>query len=1101
MTQESVFDQPMKSTPNLPFEVIAVPQYDNTRLVNSANYNLNDPINIKIRIRNKEEKGEKYGIVSAPKLFAYNSKKVRLVSSDQTIMSFDLFVEPNTSKKIQKKSHKNFFHFFKPRGCLRIQNENDDKSSYLPGATNDVAMIKSTCSIVETNNISEKNVLKKNFPRIPSSERIDKQLKAFMGICKPGGCLDPPFNEDKYSYKPALEHSSTSLKYKTKDKKELRQEITSLYTDSGVKIKMKETSENNGKPQLEDNGEPDAHSLITYPTSSSSNEFRVHKESRDMKLKSRLSSENKARISMNEFSEIFFMPPKKEKSKSKGENLTGKVCMIKDTDIDTVNHSTESLTVIIQSKSLIEGEQENAKYVELIENIKSPKENLHNIDTDVNTVLNTRSQDLLNIKYTAEFLLENKVSNIQNYAYDKSIINTDIQKKETKEQDDFAENYKETNKNKNEEAVDIDDVKLSLKNITIQKSNSITIANPVNKTKDLLYSFSESINTLVKEHKEIADMGKLIDPSFKSKEFQNTDLYTNTNYIAGLETEAIEQHNSSYDCKESFKKELEENNDTSTIKTADSKEMQNVELNNNVNYQIIESKEFKDSVQESRESFKRKLEDITNAAEIKATLLKSKHDDNLHTNSIVSKDVVESKESQYSQKTQETSLKLSIDDPSVNELKNTFITSEDIDEDNLETNKTTDNYFDRDKNVEFYQNLNNNLPDAYQTVFSSDKNIDIETCNKENLISTSKPEKGYVQELVDKNLGKDIPLTSNNAETDSRIESIPFTETPRQASEVNSTRKQMSLILIRDEQVENIFRSTHVDKKDSPIENLKHFYSSESVTNALESNRNINDINKDIGGSCKSENSIIHKNLKPLDDESLQIKVESSSKIVDVNECNNNRPDFRVANSDNEDYTKTVNLTNLEHLQNVYLKQSDTNNIEKPFDEDFATTMYSSIAIDFGFRYSVDNDKLIIKSVDTSTPLNKGVGDKISIIKSMIRPNGDEIRIPIDLDIDLALVIKKASNEVTTSHMEHKSEQKINEKLVENTAEKEDFLQETLSSVYKTLVPINMIIQKLREEANILSRQQTSIKETLKIMEKKPMRLIHTNALCGCRKK
>ncbi|XP_047530454.1 uncharacterized protein LOC125066428 [Vanessa atalanta] len=1106
MTQESVFDQPMKSTPILPFEVIAVPQYDDARLVNNADYNLTDPINIKIRIRNKEEKGERYGIVSAPKLFANNGKKVRLVSSDQTIMSFDLFVEPDTSKNFQKKSHKNFFHFFKPGGCLRIQNDNDDKSSYLPSATNDVAIVKSTCRIVDTNTISEKNVLKKNFPGIPSTERTEKQLKAFMGICKPGGCLDPPFNEDKYSYKPALKLSSTSLKYKNNDKKVLSPEKTSLYTDSGVKIKMKEKNKNIGIPQLEDNGEPDAHSLITYPTSSSSNDFRVPKENHDMKLKSRLSSENKARISNNEFSEIFFMPPKKEKTKKKEENLTAKVCTIKDADIDYEkgNHyllkrdPSESPTVIIESKSFInnnvgesklfiESVQENAKYVESIQNIKNSKPNLFDINADVNTVLNTHSQDLLNIKKTTEFPKD---------AYNKSTPNTEIQEKEAIEQDVFIEKHKETNKHKSEGTVDLDDIKSSLKNTTIQKTNSVTTADPVTKTNDLLYSFSESIDTLVKVHKEIADMGKLIEPSFKSKEFQNTDLYTNTNHITGPETEAIEQHNSINDSKGSLKKKLEENTDISKIKVIDSKEMQNVEFDNSANYLIIESKELKDSVKQ--ESFTKKLEDITIAAEIKAALLKSKHRDNLHTSSIVNNYVVKAKESQYSQKTQETSLRVSIDVPNLNELKNTLITSEDIGKDNLETNKNTDNSFDRDKINEIYQNLNNDIPDVYQTVFSSDKN----TGEKENLMPTSKLEKGYVKELVDKNI-TDTHLISNDAIIDSRIESISIssTEILRQASEVNSIRKQTSLILIRDEQGGNILRSTHVDRMDS-AENIKHLYSSESVTNAFKSNRNIHDLNKNVDGSYKSENSIIHKNVVPLEDESLPIKVKSWSKILNVNECINNRPDSRVTISDNENYTKTINLTNLEHLQKNYLKlnQSDNrkqDNKAKPCQEDFGTTTYSSIAIDFGFRYSVDNDKLIIQTVDTSTHLNKG--DKINIIKSMIRANGDEIKIPIDLDIDLALVIKKATNEVKTSRMEDNYEQKINEKSIENAVEK-DLLQETLNSVYKTLVPLNMIIQNLKEEANTLSRQQTSIKETLKKLEKKPMRLVQTNALCGCRK-
>ncbi|XP_050347219.1 putative uncharacterized protein DDB_G0282133 [Nymphalis io] len=1057
MTQETVVEQPMKSTAILPFEVIAVPQYDYSQLVNSTHYNLTDPINIKIKIRNKEETCETYGTVTAPKLVsANNGKKVRLVSSDQTIMSFDLFVEPDTSKKYQKKSHKNFFHFFKPGGCLRIQNDNDDKSSYLPSAINDVG------SIEETNIISEKIVLKKNFPRITSNERTEKQSKAFMGKCKPGGCLDPPFNDDKHPYEPASKLSCTNLKYSDDGKKSLSPEIKSFKTDSDVKIQIKEKTENIVKQQLEDkfNESDYENSLITYPTSSSSDDFRMNKENHNMKLKSRISSENKARMSINEFSEIFFMPPKKEKTKRIEDNFTEKASTIEDKDIDIKksNYSLlkqeqlESLAIVIDSKILnnnnvgksklfiessylvseinshdndIQSIQENAKCVDSIETIKNLNANLYNINSNNNTFFNAHSQDLLNINKAMVFPLENIVSYSQNGApCNKSPTNTEIQVKETKEPDNTTEKFKETNKNESRVTDDLDDIRSSLRNI-IHKTTSNTAAIPANKTKELSYSFSKSIETFVEEQKILPNV----------KEFQ--------------------------------------------------------------------------------ESFEKNLEDITNTAEIKATLIKSKDRGNLHTNNIINNDDVQAKESQYLQKNPESLLISPVDITSVNEVKN--VLKDEVDDDNLIIDKNTYDTFHpaeesslaltlSDQNI---KNIKNIFPDDYQMAISSDKIPGVFTGDKLNLmdISSNQVKDYYTQEHVDEN-----NLTSNNTIIRSRNESVEIsaTELQRQASEVNLIRKQMSSVfLIRDETGEKHLNSIHEEKKDSTLEKIKHLSSSESVSNALDSNRNRNDRSENVDRSYESEISKIIDKLRPLEDQPLKIKVESSSNKVNGHINNKHQPESNVTNSDNEDYAKTIDLMNMEQLQYNSLKlsqpdgrkqeEADTENITKPCHEVFHASPYSSIAIDFGFRYSVDNDhKLTIHTVDTSTPLKKRIGDNISVIKSMIRANGDEIRIPINFNTDLALEIKNARtmNEVETPQMQY-----IIERPSENKIEKDGLLQETLYSVYKNLIPLNMILQNLKEEASTLSRQQTSMQEILENMEKKPMRLIHTNAFCDCRKK
>lgn len=69
------------------------------------------------------------------------------------------------------------------------------------------------------------------------------------------------------------------------------------------------------RTQLDEYQENSIHSLITYPTTPSHIDVGKHKNSRDIKINKRISIEDKARISVKEFSEIYFMP-KKDKTNS-----------------------------------------------------------------------------------------------------------------------------------------------------------------------------------------------------------------------------------------------------------------------------------------------------------------------------------------------------------------------------------------------------------------------------------------------------------------------------------------------------------------------------------------------------------------------------------------------------------------------------------------------------------------------------------------------------------------------------------------------------------------------------------------------------------------
>lgn len=113
MDNDSVVEQIVRS---LSFEVEAIPQDNVIHLTTTTK---SAPLNVKIRVRKKEEAGFKHGVLSLPKPDRPNSapvhhqQRVRLASSDQTIMSFNVVMEADFQKPV-KKPRRNILGIFKP---------------------------------------------------------------------------------------------------------------------------------------------------------------------------------------------------------------------------------------------------------------------------------------------------------------------------------------------------------------------------------------------------------------------------------------------------------------------------------------------------------------------------------------------------------------------------------------------------------------------------------------------------------------------------------------------------------------------------------------------------------------------------------------------------------------------------------------------------------------------------------------------------------------------------------------------------------------------------------------------------------------------------
>ncbi|XP_060803726.1 uncharacterized protein LOC106130851 [Amyelois transitella] len=230
---------------SLAFEVEAVPQ---NNILEVSGTSKATPLNLKIRVRKKDEALFKQGVVSVPKLghSKKSPEKIRLVSSDQTVLSFKVFVDTDPDKKPVKK-RKRFFG-----GCLSSEDNEDD--TYMDSSK--IVATKSS-EIVKHNFGLSKNIQDMQL-------HTQKPTMFFGKTCKPGGCLDPPFDEEIYSYEPKAcskisvqsnteinKHDSTTLQYPYIDTKYSDMYITNSSSKMGKENNVIEKLSGSHSPERE----------------------------------------------------------------------------------------------------------------------------------------------------------------------------------------------------------------------------------------------------------------------------------------------------------------------------------------------------------------------------------------------------------------------------------------------------------------------------------------------------------------------------------------------------------------------------------------------------------------------------------------------------------------------------------------------------------------------------------------------------------------------------------------------------------------------------------------------------------------------------------
>lgn len=123
MDNEALVDQIVRS---LSFEVVAIPE----NIIAADSTPESTPLNVKIKVRKKSDAALRHGVLSMPKVETITEsqkdavpERIRLVSSDQTIMNLKMLVEADLEKNIAHEKHKLKLNAITPGGYILFYTE------------------------------------------------------------------------------------------------------------------------------------------------------------------------------------------------------------------------------------------------------------------------------------------------------------------------------------------------------------------------------------------------------------------------------------------------------------------------------------------------------------------------------------------------------------------------------------------------------------------------------------------------------------------------------------------------------------------------------------------------------------------------------------------------------------------------------------------------------------------------------------------------------------------------------------------------------------------------------------------------------------------
>ncbi|XP_045768632.1 uncharacterized protein LOC123869686 isoform X2 [Maniola jurtina] len=1122
----------------LPFDVVAVPQTNISEMLDTAKDTISKPVNIKIKLKNKEDITHGFG-VTIPKFSTTGPKKVRLVSSDQTIISFDLFMENDDEEKVPKKPHK-FFKLFKASGCFSNQND-DDVYPYLPNSSNETYRAKSTSyvnDLQDNKRVEEKFALKKT-PSPMIFSNITLRTPTFLGKCKPGGCLDPPFGEDKYIYKP--KHKILAIDQKNIEEQGLVINIKDTKNTANDIVKPDTSSQDSlNKSFIE---KTYSHSLITYPPALSSNE-RVKEDIQSKRSKLRTSTEKKVRISVNEFSDTYFMPPKKQKSKN-NEKLSTEFIVDpngRDDSCDTKSKiDTFALTSQKEHMLLSTNEPFNQDIGPIILNPRI-NESYHKLSDDnfVNDDKNVTIGESSDINIQNQILKGGPISVVS--ASELKLIDDTAEKKinslatpQTNISSEDSENHDEKTKTDinlfetNLGSLSITTPSLIYKNTMITENVPITAKNSQitileSKPNDILYEIKSMPKQLIDNHLLASqEQNKLKSPK--------ENLSLRSEYLDSNNETKIKGHLITSDEFTLTSSQTE----SQTVVTDIAENVLQVSLTKNAklvnsNGQLIQHKEsdhssVKEQIQDIADMHQKGLQQNRSFQDVASTATIVEKDKS-NTNNIFVKHNSAKKE--YEKNDQDLATFL------LSEAKSIQISSEEALTDLISTKSYKSEKkssaiaadFKSDRNNMISDNIDSKIETELATALQKKISSTLQTQEKDNNVLNHYENKNSLDTHQIMKVTSSLNLTSPQAlpEKTSSILHTQEKDTSK-IDPVNDTNK----ISLSTSQILNLPYPILClsDKATTQTDNFE-MHSLDEVAQGLISIdpveisnlKNIDTVSH-YGLSTDivtEKEASVDKNLPEIKPQ-LQLIYNEEIPILTGNEVvryvssdvtnffNETAQGWSENNSkDYPDFYREPLKMNIPEIYPGSLKEAkitdDEVNVMKSEEESILGNKNSSIEINLGFcAYVNDNNETIIKTFDTSEYLKTDPRAKITIIKSIIRKNDSGIRIPINSEMDLTLQIKNNLNKVNISERDIDDIIKEStDKALRKSLNKDKLLQETLVSVYDNLVPVQTIIRNLKQETDLLTQQQVLLREMLNTMKTTSVKIINTNnKMCTCK--
>uniref|UniRef100_A0A2A4K6D5 Uncharacterized protein n=1 Tax=Heliothis virescens TaxID=7102 RepID=A0A2A4K6D5_HELVI len=1135
--QQAVVDQIVQ---NLAFEVEAIPKNKSSR---STSVSQSTPLNVKIKVRKKEDTLYQPDISTLSDGTEVTTRRVRLVSSDRTIMNFDVFMEAEFEKKPTRKFHKHVFDKLKPGICLGA--DDDDEYVYMPSSSYSANITTPAVSTKSDGTLKQTFTLSKKTYQTYTSSKEPVQKWPF-GRCKPGGCLDPPFGEDKYSYKPSTRSGpenndtepNTSTLEGTNDDVEsvVSNEQTPVKirdedarTDSkrnsffdGAFFKKKRRSSDKSTSTLDktesitklnhlespkDSMSEGSNSIITYPPKIST-DLRI---SDDKAIKSRGPSEERSRKSFNDFhSEPYFIPPKginriKDKDTLKQKDSpkprSSDVSASKSNRKDSIKMFIP-IPIPVPMPEKVEPQDDTLPTLD-----ENAVDKDIMADEELKEISNLRPESVtVDIEDRPSRLKNEVLANVQKPAMSLSVSNSQDIKTQPDENKDSEKNLKEIDRMKEQEASnqkhspkrrssDVSESKSFGKEVTnipilipvmlpVISSKTEPKVDDTRKEDALPKQDKNAVNEIRTPDEELKEP---IDLRPESMAQENKPLILESVDLAKAEQPVVypNDSNASSIKAQPDEKEYSENSIDRDTETDDflTPIPVPVKVESNVDSTLSESKSSKNSVSPVPKS-------------------DEERDSISHKNLRTRNDSIDEEPSQS-----ETTLS---EAPIIKERMKSDSKIEQITEQTIKPGDEDSRDFKTEDNISSLPSLKEEEDSFSPSSKEIDKILNLPSLNNEgdtkqlyvdpNVTTiTPKEAESENQSATDKDfeVEKKISDPDKDHENDQLEKPLlseakdEMTTLPKEViNHRQSSLSEVSKFPRKDERASYIISPIPIEKTEPP----KNFGENKRGT----SERSIFD--KPI------TNGIDHANK--IDNDKVPIPSTANAELIDLKtdiyyleeipQASSEKKSDRIPSFDKHVHQGT-GLSGLGIMQKPS-KSSDDAGLES------STTSISTLksvlkkellSIELGF-HSFINDKnmRVLRTFDTASVPSRFPNDSVTVIRSQIRISSKEIRISIDSDHDLSIQIKKANanqrvsisdsgfitvdSDRSTKHTPPTQGNARSANSQEQQKVQSDVPEYSVIDLYeRELMPLQTIIKNLRDEIDVLAAQQTTFKDNM----------------------